>query len=224
MAEAQLPEPPARRHRRRVLLIALLIVGAVAGVTFKYARHHIFPKRFAVVEPGRLYRSGYCEPGPLARVIRKYQIRTILSLLNEGPDAPDQRKEAAVAEREGVRIIRIGMPGDGCADFDLLDQAADVIADPYYQPLLVHCYGGTNRTGAAYAAWRMKYCGWDWEATRDECQDYGLSPYHSAKLFEHLKRYYTERIEPARAGRKAQSAPASAPAESERVEAGSAAG
>src|SRR5690606_37325550 len=102
---------------------------------------YIFPKRFAIVESSKLYRAGYCEPGPLTRVIQKHRIKTILNLLNDEPDSPEQQAEEAVVEREGVRMIRIGMPGDGLADFDLLDQAADIIADPSVHPLLVHCYG-----------------------------------------------------------------------------------
>ncbi|HOB73211.1 MAG TPA: tyrosine-protein phosphatase [Phycisphaerae bacterium] len=212
MVESRTSESfPARQRRRRnlLLMVALLTAGA-AGVTFKYTRHHLFPKRFAIVEPGRLYRSGYCEPGPLTRIIRKHKIRTILTLLNDEPDSEEQRKEEEVVRREGVRLIRIGMPGNGCADFDLLEQAADIIADPTSHPLLVHCYAGSNRTGACYAVWRMKHCGWSWREALDECQDYGLSPRYSAKLFEHLKRYYIERIEPAS---KAVSRPATRPPE-----------
>lgn len=185
----------ARRHRHRTrFIIVLLVLGVGGGIGFKYARHHLFPKRFAEVVPGKLYRSGYCEPGPLTRIIRENKIKTILVLLEDEPDSPLQQKEVAVAQREGVKLIRIGMPGDGCADFDALEKAADVIADAANQPLLVHCYAGTNRTGAAYAVWRMRHCGWNYDQTMSECEDNELSPRYSAKLFAHLRRYYAERI------------------------------
>lgn len=201
MTDLQPPEAPPMpsRRRRPWTIFALLLMALAIGITIKYARHHIFPKRFAIVESGKLYRAGYCEPGPLTRVIHNHKIKTILNLLNDEPDSPEQQAEEAVVEREGVRMIRIGMPGDGLADFDLLDRAADIIADPSMYPLLVHCYGGMKRTGASYAAWRMKYCGWSYEEAMAECQDYGLSPRYSADLFEHLKRYYDERIAPASA-------------------------
>ncbi|GMV96103.1 MAG: hypothetical protein AMXMBFR83_04720 [Phycisphaerae bacterium] len=172
---------------RRVVLV-LLVVAAVA-VTVKYTRYYFLAKRFAVVDPGRLYRSGYCEPGPLRRVIRENGIRTILSLLNDEPDSEDQRQEEDVAREAGVRIIRIGMPGDGRADFALLDEAAAVMADPANQPLLVHCYAGVNRTGAVCAAWRMKYQGWTAEAAIAEARRHGLSSYKNPVLFDHLRRY-----------------------------------
>jgi protein tyrosine/serine phosphatase len=186
----------------------LLVLAVAGGVVTKYTRHSIFTKRFAVVVPGKLYRSGYNRPRPLTRIIRSYKIKTILVLLQYVPDSKDQQAEEAVAQREGVRLIRIGMPGDGCADFDKLEQAADIINDPSYYPLLVHCYAGTNRTGAAYAVWRMRHCGWTYLQTIDECQDNELSHHYSANLFDHLKRYYAERIEAPRARGQAQTAPA----------------
>lgn len=200
MTEPTTPAAPTaaayvRRNRQRALIIVLLaLVGTAGGIGYKYARHHIFPKRFAEVVPGKLYRSGYCEPGPLTRIIQEHHIKTILVLLEDQPNSPEQQKEMAVVQREGVKVIRIPMPGDGCAEFDDLEKASDVIADPANQPLLVHCYAGTNRTGAAYAVWRMRHCGWNYDRTLGECEDHELSHHYSAKLFAHLERYYRERI------------------------------
>jgi hypothetical protein len=188
---------PKRSRRWLLVLLALLLLTGGLVAT-KYGRYYFLPKRLAVVEPGRLYRSGYCQPGPLTRVLRNNGIRTILTLLQFEPDSRDQQREEEVARKEGVRIIRIGMPGDGCAAFDLLDKAADTIADPANYPLLVHCYAGTNRTGAAYAAWRMKHCGWSYEQALAEGSRHNLS---NPKLCEHLKRYYEERVRSRPGGR-----------------------
>ncbi len=156
----------------------------------KYGRHHVLAKRFAVVVPGQLYRSGYLEQWPLARVIRKYRLKTVLTLMTNEPDMPYQQKEEALLKREGVALVRVGMPGDGCADFDLLDRAAEAIADESRRPLLVHCAAGVCRTGAAYAAWRMKYCGWDVDQALAEAGRYGITPRRKPQLCEHLRRYY----------------------------------
>jgi len=200
MTDALTTSPPAtasaaRLHRRRVvLMIALLIVGVGGGLAYKYGRYQVLPKRFAEVVPGKLYRAGYCEPGPLTRIIREHKIKTILVLMNDEPDSPIQQKETAVVQREGVRLLRIPMPGDGLADFAALDQAADIIADAANQPLLVHCQAGTMRTGAAYAAWRMRYCGWSYQQAADECEDFEISPHYAPAYFENLKRYYSEHL------------------------------
>lgn len=179
---------------RRRAIWAILVVLLAGGVVVKYGRHYFFPKRFAVVVPGELYRSGYLEPWPLERVIRQYRLKTVLCLLGDEPDMPDQRKEEDVLAREHVELIRIGMPGDGLASFDLLEQAANVLADESRRPLLVHCAAGVNRTGAALAVWRMKHCGWDADQALAEAEQHGLTARNNPELQAHLREYYWARI------------------------------
>lgn len=180
----------AKSGRRRALgwlLVAAVLAGG--GFAIKHTRHHVWPKRFAEVEPGRLYRAGYCEPGPLTDVIREYKIRTILTLLSNEPDSQDQQKEEAVAAKEGVRVVRIPMPGDGRGEFAQLDAAADVIADASKQPMLVHCYAGVNRTGAAYVAYRVRHCGWTIDRALAEAVANGYSQRDTPELAAHLRQY-----------------------------------
>jgi len=180
-------------RRRLAAWGAIVVLAAAGGVGIKFGRHHVFPRRFAVVEPGQLYRSGYLEPWPLRRIIREHRLKTILTLMTDEPDTPQQQKEEAIAEQEGVQLIRIGMPGDGCGDFDLLDRAADVIANVWNRPLLVHCAAGVHRTGAAYATWRMKHCGWTVEQALAESERYGYPLAGKPDLCEHLRRYQVSR-------------------------------
>lgn len=180
--------------KRRKLILCIVVLDLIALAVLAYIfRYTFLPKRFAEVEPG-LYRAGYCQPGPLSRIIREKKLRTILVLLNDEPDTQEQKDEEAVARREGVKLIRIGMPGDGTADFVLLEQAAAVIADPANRPVLVHCAAGVNRTGAAGAVYRMKHLGWTFEQALAEMERYGYSQSETPQLREHLKRYYAERI------------------------------
>lgn len=173
------------------ILLAALVAGGVAAVILgvKYSRYHFFPKNFAVVEPGRLYRAGYCQPGPLKEVIERHGIRTILTLLSDEPDSADQRKEDAVARQMGVRILRVSMPGDGRGTFEDLDAAAEAMAAQANHPMLVHCYAGANRTGAAFVVWRVRHCGWTFEDAMDEAEAHGYSPRRNPELREHLVAY-----------------------------------
>lgn len=195
--------PPRAAKRRSLVLILLLAAGAAFAI--KHGRHHVFPKRFAEVVPGHLYRSGYLESGPLKDVIDRYHIKTILVLLSDEPDNPDQKQEESIARDRGVQVKRIGMPGDGTADFDKLEQAAAVLADESTHPVLVHCHAGVNRTGAVYAVWRMKYCGWDAEHAIAEAEERGYDPGTNPALREHLLAYWRTRI--------TTTSPASSPAQ-----------
>lgn len=177
------------RTALRVGLTVGLAVLVIAGADA--VRWHVFPKRFAEVVPGQLYRSGQLEAWPLRRIVNRYHIRTILALLNREPGNPGQDEEHRLANEKGIQIVNMAMPGDGLAAFDLLERAAAMMANTTTHPLLVHCEAGVNRTGAVYAVWRMKYCGWNVERTIQEAERYGG---WSAELGEHLRRYYRTRI------------------------------
>lgn len=175
-------------RRLAVAVIGVLLIAGMAAA-IKYGRYHFLPRQFAVVEPGRLYRSGYCEPRPLTKIIHEHRIKTILTLLDDQPDSAKQQKEESVVRREGVDLLRIPMPGDGRGRFEQFDQAAAIIADPSRQPILVHCAAGVNRTSAAYVAYRMKYCGWTFEQAMAEAEANGYSPSSTPQLREHLQAY-----------------------------------
>lgn len=188
-------KPSVNRTRQRIVLWAgMLALVAGGGLAVKYGRHHVFPKRFAMVEPGLVYRSGELEAGPLRGVIREHKLKTLVVLLGNEPDSSRQQQEERIAREEGAQIIRVGMPGDGCAEFDLLERAADEVATESNQPLLVHCSAGVNRTGAVLAVWRMKYCGWTFEQAIAEAELHGMST--GQRLVDHLRRLHDERLQP----------------------------
>ncbi|MBN1488684.1 MAG: hypothetical protein JXA69_02105, partial [Phycisphaerae bacterium] len=80
-----MPQVPPGNRRQRIAIVVVLVLTAVT-VTAIVGRDYVLPKRFAEVEPGQLYRSGYNEPGPLKRVLTKHGIQTILCLAKYGPD------------------------------------------------------------------------------------------------------------------------------------------
>ena len=187
------PPAPGRRGLRRAV-VPLVFVGLVvaAGIVGWQFRHHVVAKNFAEVVPGKLYRSGALESGPLKRTLDRYQFRTIICLMRDGQaDDPYLERERQAARDRGIRFVQIGMPGSGCGEFDDLERAAAILADDSAHPVLVHCYAGTNRTGAVVAVWRMKYGGWDIDRACEETKRYGK---RNPKLEPHLRQYYQERI------------------------------
>lgn len=179
----------SRTSKRVATVVIVIAAAAIIGLAVKYGRYHIIAKRFATVEAGKLYRSGELERGPLERVVEDHEIRTILTLLQPQPGDRLQQVEREVCEARKIELIRIGMPGDGCARFELLEKAADIIADDSKRPLLVHCAAGVQRTGAVYAVWRMKHCGWDVERAIREAAEHGATQEESAELWDHLRDY-----------------------------------
>jgi protein tyrosine phosphatase (PTP) superfamily phosphohydrolase (DUF442 family) len=160
---------PARRKTRIALALVLCIA---CGAALLWLPQHGEPKRFGVVEAGRLYRCGDITPHQLECVTRKYGVRTVLSLLN--PDVPESVAEREAAERLGVRWVNVALPGNGASTPAEREQIRAVLFDPEAWPILVHCAAGTNRTGLAVGMYRLHRQGWTLEQVLREMREYGF--------------------------------------------------
>lgn len=140
---------------KRQTAVALAIVAATlvgAGVARKQLRW----KRFAVVEPGVLYRSGMLKPWQLRQAIDAYGIKTVFSLT-----FTRNAEEEAVCREAGVERRFHYLSGDGVGPDDPYLAFLAVARDPSKRPLLVHCSAGVQRTGGAVALFRCVEQGWD---------------------------------------------------------------
>lgn len=170
------------------MVVALLIVAALGGLAWDKSRE--LPRRFGVVEEGRLYRSGRVTPEQLQTLHEKYGVRTVLSLLN--PDVPESQKEREAAQKLGMRWINIPLTGDGASTPEDRGHIRSILADERNGPLLVHCAAGANRTGLAVGMYRLYHDGWSLDQVRREMLDYGFEnePQHEnlrAALAEEAK-------------------------------------
>ncbi len=185
---------PLRRRRPVIAAVALGAVVAGAGIYWRFRTD--LPARFAEVEPGRVYRGGYPDPKALGRLADRYGVRSVVSLMLDSPDEGRTLAERDAARALGLRLIEIPMPGDGRAEFDDLDRAADAVAEAQASgPVFFHCAAGRQRSNAVTAAYRMRRCGWGYDAAMKELEaHFGLEPGDKPDLREHLRRYWTERL------------------------------
>jgi len=138
-----------------VALGGLLTVGLLSAAWWSAAR---LPKRFAVVDRGRLYRSGSVLPGHLARLQRQYGIGRVVSLLD--PNAPVSRAEQEAATALGLEWYNVPLPGNGASTPGQRQRLRDLLLDADGPPTLVHCAAGVNRTGLAVGLYRIHAQGW----------------------------------------------------------------
>jgi len=147
-----------------VLLIAM-IVGAPVWY-YAYQRKHF--RNFRTVRTGVLYRSGQLTRDGLKKVIREHSIRTVITLraADDPSEMPPDWEEEEFCRKEEIYHFRLrpkcwwAPEGDPPA-CENVRRFLEVLDDPKYHPVLVHCFAGSHRTGAYCAIFRMEYDRWD---------------------------------------------------------------
>lgn len=190
-----------RKWIRRALILGLAVLACEQ--TWRHGHDYLFAERFAVVEPGRIYRGAWQKDWPMRRIIRDRQIKTIVALAHP-MSHPLPQQEQALAKELGVRWIHVPIvdkreTGDRRSVSDLLEIAAAELANPANQPVYFHCHHGINRASMVQMAYRMLYCGWDLERAGSEIDhNFGLVEVSRGPDYRHMESFYQERVLPRR--------------------------
>ncbi len=170
-----------------VIALAAPPIATIVGTQIWERRR--YPRRFTEVVPHEVYRGGFPSAENIAHLKADKAIRTIVNLTDR-TDRPEERRMRTEVQWLGIREWQFPMPGDGRGEYIELDRAADVIADRANWPLYFHCAAGKQRSNAAWAAYRMKHCGWTIERTLAELErDYDLDRVAERPLCRHLTGY-----------------------------------
>lgn len=174
-----------------VLLAAFTIIIPIAY----YRLHYNYSKRFRVVTPGRVYRSGQLTAAALAEAIRQHQIRTVINVQNELPN-PDLGgiDEATWVQQLGAKYVFLEM--------DLIDRRRlpverptavaaflQIMDDPANYPVLIHCRAGLHRTGTLVALYRLEYEGASIHEVLGELISHGFSPRQATARNDYIQQY-----------------------------------
>jgi hypothetical protein len=186
---------------RRGLLVCLIAIAA--HQLWRHGHDYVLPRQFAVVEAGKIYRGGWQRDWPMRRIVRDYEIKTVLALAHPD-DHPLSRGEEALSRELGFRWIHIPIVDQRSSEnpktiSDLLDEAAAVLADPNNYPIYFHCHHGLNRASMAQIAYRTRYCEWTLDQAMAEIDDsVGLVKVTHGPDYRHMIDYYNERVLPLR--------------------------
>ena len=189
----------AHRDHRRVWLIAggaaLAVVGAI--LLWNAVKYDFIPKRFGVVEPGGLYRSGQMSEAMFAPTLREYDIDTVICLMGNDREDPDHVAEvAALKTMPDVKFERYPLRGDGTGDFEVYSAALAslVAARRADRTVLVHCSAGAQRTGSLVAAYRLLVKRDDPCRVYADLGRYGWEP-EDAAMLDYLNQHLPESAE-----------------------------
>ena len=181
--------------RRWQWILTVNVVAVLVGVPLLYSSHRQTSLRnFRIVEDGVLYRSGQLSPTEFDRVLREYQIKTVVTLRSaRDPDDPHPDAwEKEVCDARGLRHVRLipkvwgeNESGEIPAD-ENVHRFLEVMRDPKNHPVLVHCFAGIHRTGTMVGLYRMEFNRWSVHRTIAEMQLYGFEP---EDMHEHIEVY-----------------------------------
>jgi protein-tyrosine phosphatase len=169
------------------LAAGLTAVGAGIGV-WDAVKYRFIPKRFGVVVPGEVYRSGQISRWQFEPTVRKYDIDAVIDLNGIDPADPDQAAEIASYERTGVEHHRFQLRGDGTGSVENYVEAVATLAECRRdgKTVLVHCHAGTQRTGSVVAAYRVLVLGQSPREAYAELSRYGWNAKTDGVLLEYL--------------------------------------
>jgi hypothetical protein len=130
---------------------------------------------FGVVEPGRVYRSGKPDERLIRYLRERYGVTRIVSLAGPFP-AHETAREL------GIEVRVFDWPIEHLPPLSELQAVLGMLDSG--GPTLVHCWGGSDRTGVTMAAYRVRRDGWSLGEAVREMARYG----HLARLHAGLHR------------------------------------
>jgi protein-tyrosine phosphatase len=167
---------PSRKGQKWVFVaVPAIIIGLAICGWFGVIRYHVIPKRFGVVVPEHIYRSGQISAPLIKKFLTKYNIRVIIDLTSFDPNDHDKLAEEKAAAELNIKVLRFPMSGNGIGDINDYAEAVIAIANAEKQnlPVLVHCAAGAMRTGGVIATYRLLVQKIDPNNVEDEMEKYG---------------------------------------------------
>lgn len=187
---------PIRRWKPVALTIAvtLAIVVAINHELVTAFRNDIIPKRWGVVEPGRIYRSGQISRRLIKKMLQSHHIARVVDLTFDDPGDQHHNAELAAIAELGIERRLCPLHSDGTGDVHIYAEAVSAVADSARrgEPVLVHCAAGTQRTGGVVALYRLLVEEKPPEFVFDELRQYKYDPKRSPKLVEYLNAHIGE--------------------------------
>jgi tyrosine-protein phosphatase SIW14 len=158
-------------------ILTLNLLGYSGSHTAKGDHNQI--KNFGRIN-ANYYRGGQPKAKDIA-TLKELGIKTVISLRNNGP-----REEEVWVRAAGMKYFNLPLSTTRPATREQTQKFLKLVSTPAHWPVLVHCAGGTHRTGAMTAIYRITFDSWTADMAYREMKQYGFYsfPNHGA-----LKRF-----------------------------------
>jgi hypothetical protein len=178
-----------------MVIVAVVAIAAVSiAVWSLVVRDRFVPKRFGVVVPGKLFRSGQISRFLISDVVSRNEIGTIIDLNGLEPGNADQQAELDLAKANGIRHLRFPLRGNATGEIDHYAGALAAIVESEREgrPVLVHCAAGSQRTGACISFYRLLVRHDPPESVYRELEKYAWDPRTDQVLVDYVNGHMHE--------------------------------
>ena len=142
-------------------LIVIFIIGVSLTITYFVVQHKIL-YHLAVVEDGKLYRSGTLSSLGLKWAKGITGFKTIINVRSEKENRKSwHQKEAEFARGNNVKLIDIPMQTDTPPTTEQINQFKKIVNNPENLPVIIHCHQGVTRTAMMVAVYEVAVRGKD---------------------------------------------------------------
>jgi hypothetical protein len=178
--------------RGAALLLALAVIGT--SVALEASRDQLWPRRFAEVEGGLLYRSGQVAPRLIEDLLREKRIRKVVWMLDYQQAKRSHRAERAAIDRLGIECRNLHLRGDGTGEVSHYAEALAEIHEAHQrgEAVLVQCASGSRRSGGVVALYLLLVRGRPPRVAYRELDRFGRTPVEDSPLLEFLNLHMAE--------------------------------
>ncbi len=149
---------PRRLRAGHLTAVTVLVFTSGCEVFCVDAVHWLFAGNLYPIGEGRAYRSRQPDAALLEHVIQDLGVRTVINLRGENTGDAWYDAEVAAVERLGAKLANVAMSANRPPSAETLLALHETLLSAEH-PILIHCKGGADRTGAAAAIWRMAVAG-----------------------------------------------------------------
>lgn len=144
----------------------------IVAITSYYVWYVHFNYRFKKITQDKVYKSALINPDDLGEYLEKYNIKTVIDLLN--PYIHDKlnpgKMSSIIAEDVAIkkynemhhtRVVHVNIPSGQVPTQETLSKFFQILDENTSYPILIHCYHGTGRAQIYSALYRIEYEKWD---------------------------------------------------------------
>lgn len=181
-------ETPKINNTLKLAIIALVLIGLSVLIWEEVLEDRLVAKRWGIVEPGKIYRSGQISSHLIEPMLRENKIEKIIALNGSDLKKPYLKTEVETAQKLQIDHQVLHLIGDGTGDVeDYAEAVAEIMrCEKAGKPVLVHCAAGAQRTGGVVAAYRMLVQKKTPEDAYQELLQYNWKPHKDQALLDYL--------------------------------------